>query len=45
MFKEIEKKIKKTTHNIEEASELKDYLDGQIMSEVEKIRAEIKKNG
>lgn len=44
MFTDIENKIKKVTHTIEEASELKDYLDGPVALEVEKIRAEIVKN-
>ena len=44
LFAEIEKKIKKVTANIEEASELKDYLDGPVIMEVEKIRVDIKKN-
>ena len=34
----------KLTANIEEASELKDYLDGPVIMEVEKIRVDIKKN-
>lgn len=43
-FAEIEKKIKKLTVNIEEASELKDYLDTSASMEIEKIRVELKKN-
>jgi hypothetical protein len=30
-FKEIENKIKKVTLNIEEVSELKDYLEGPVV--------------
>lgn len=44
MFTDIENKIKKNTANIEQASELKDYLDGPVTMEVEKIRAEVIKN-
>lgn len=44
MFTDIENKIKKITANIEQASELKDYLDGPVTMEVEKIRAEVIKN-
>ena len=38
-FKEVENKIKKVTVNIEEASELKDYLDAPVNVEIEKMRA------
>jgi len=33
-FKEIEHKIKRQTMNIEEASELKDYLEGPVAIEI-----------
>lgn len=43
-FKEIEQKIKRQTINIEEASELKDYLDGPVAVQIQKMRVEVNKN-
>lgn len=43
-FKEIEHKIKRQTVNIEEGSELKDYLDGPVTIEIQKMRAEVNRN-
>lgn len=43
-FKEIQNKIKKPTANIEESSELKDYLEGSVSVEIEKMKVEVNKN-
>lgn len=37
-FRTIEAKIKKATNNIEEASELKEYLENQVALEIEKMK-------
>lgn len=43
-FRDIENKIKKNTLNIEEASELKDYLDAPVVAEIEKMKVEVNRN-
>jgi hypothetical protein len=43
-FRDIETKIKRSTSNIEEASELKDYLETPVAVEIEKMRAEVTRN-
>lgn len=43
-FEEINKRIDVETVNIEEASELKEFMEGQAMIEIAKLRNEIEKN-
>ena len=43
-FERIQEKINKPTGNIEEASELKEFLETTGTTEVEKLRVEINKN-